>query len=166
MNELSFALQKEKQNVVAKARSYTQTYTSVWGSDVPPSYLDLGNLTQLLVNENISESTIKLADELEQAIQSAVIAEKHGQRKPGSTGISIYFPNSALYANQVAGAESYTEVARRFAEVSLWDDFLAFHYTKRTFKQQDVTSSIPISIRTHPATWCWEDPNLSYHIIF
>jgi hypothetical protein len=144
LNELAFALQSEKQNVVAKARNYTQSYTSVWGSDVPPSYLDLGNLTQLLVNENISESTIVLADQLEGAIRSAVVAEKHGQRKPGSTGISIYFPNSSLYSNDVAGAVSYTEVAQRFAEVSLWDDYLAFHYTKRPFTLQDVLAVTPL----------------------
>jgi len=78
-----------------------------------------------------------------QSIQRAVIVEKHGRRKAGSTGISIYFPNSQLYSNRIAGAQSYTRVADRFAQNSLWDDFLAFHYTNRGFDVSDATPVEP-----------------------
>ena len=47
---------------------------------------------------------------------AAVLAEKHGPKKPGATGISIYFPISQLYRSPVAGPQSYTAVAKRFAE--------------------------------------------------
>ena len=60
------------------------------------------------------------------ALKQVVIAEKHGSAKSGATGVSIYYPNSQLYSNANAGATSYVAVARRFAEESLWDDFLAF----------------------------------------
>jgi hypothetical protein len=143
LNELAYSLQGEKQSYIAKVRSYAQSYTSVWGKDVPPSYIDLGNFTQLLVNENISQKTITLADELQQAIKDAVIAEKHGDRKAGSNGISIYFPNSSLYSSDVAGSASYTQVANRFSTVSTWDDFLAYHYTNRKFKDTDALPVMP-----------------------
>ncbi len=34
----------------------------------------------------------------------------------------------------MAGPASYTVIANRFAQTSLWDDFLAFHYTGATFE--------------------------------
>ncbi len=138
VNQLAYELQGEQQNFVARARSYAQSYTSVWGSDVPPSYIDLGNFAQLLINENSNQTVINAADRVIQAINNSVIVEKHGRRKPGSTGISIYFPNSALYGNRIAGAASYTKVANRFSQTSVWDDFLAFHYTNRQFEKTDT----------------------------
>lgn len=148
VNELAYSLQGEKQKVIARARGYSQSYTSVWGSDVPPSYIDLGNFTKMMVNENISQETIQRADAVQQAIQAAVIAEKHGSRKPGSNGISIYFPNSTLYNNDTSGPESYTRVAERFAKTSLWDDFLAFHYTNRSFDLSDAQAVLPSAGQT------------------
>jgi hypothetical protein len=141
LNNLAYQLQGERQNFIARARNYSQSYTSVWGSDVPPSYIDLGHFSQLLINENTNQPVINAADEVIQSIQRAVIVEKHGRRKAGSTGISIYFPNSQLYGNRIAGAQSYTRVADRFAQSSLWDDFMAFHYTNRSF---DVSDASPV----------------------
>lgn len=39
-------------------------------------------------------------------VKQVVVAEKHGSEKPGSTGISIYFPNSQLYQNAVAPGQN------------------------------------------------------------
>ncbi|MEJ2753990.1 MAG: hypothetical protein P8169_15145, partial [Chloroflexota bacterium] len=77
------------------------------------------------------------------SIDDAVILERHGQKKPGATGMSIYFPNSQLYRNRTAGAESYAEVATRFAANSLWDDFLAYHYTGRQFAPAEQSLVVP-----------------------
>jgi len=74
-----------------------------------------------------------------------LVAEKHGPNKPGATGIAIYFPNSQLYSNPVTGMRSYTMVADRFARVSLWDDFLAFHYSNRAFKESAAEVAAPSS---------------------
>jgi hypothetical protein len=57
--------------------------------------------------------------------------------------MSIYFPNSQLYASSAAGPESYTGIAGRFASESLWDDFLAFHYTGQPFDAQRGTVAVP-----------------------
>ena len=48
LNDLAFALQDIGQSEVAQARNYAQSYTSVFGKNVPPSYLDLGNFAKLV----------------------------------------------------------------------------------------------------------------------
>ena len=68
------------------------------------------------------------ADELLAALGSTVIAERHGEERPGASGISIYFPGSELYEDEAAGAESYATIADSFAQGSLWENFLNFHY--------------------------------------
>ena len=69
--------------------------------------------------------------------------EKSGAKKPGATGMSTYFPNSQLYGSAAAGPASYVPVSERFAGVSLWDDFLNFHYTGRGFQDTAGSLSIP-----------------------
>ena len=142
-NNLSFALQEEQQAKVAQARSYAQSYTSIFGEQVPPSYIDLGHFAQLLKQQTTSANVSAAIDGLLASLDQTVVAEKHGPDKPGATGISIYFPNSQLYRSPVTGAESYTAIVRRFAEISLWDDFLAFHYTGKAFEAAEGAISVP-----------------------
>jgi hypothetical protein len=143
VNELAYALQSANQSQVARARSYAQTFTSVFGKEVPPSYLDLGSFVQLLKRESSSGEVSQAADRVLAALDQAVIAEKHGSQKPGATGISIYFPNSQLYGSPLTGPQSYTAIASRFADVSLWDDYLAFHYTGRYFDRTAAELVVP-----------------------
>ncbi|MEN6409126.1 MAG: clostripain-related cysteine peptidase, partial [Anaerolineaceae bacterium] len=42
VNQLAYALQKEDASTVARARTYAQSFTSIFGENVPPSYIDLG----------------------------------------------------------------------------------------------------------------------------
>ncbi len=142
-NELAYALQDANQNQVAKARSYAQSFTSIFGQQVPPSYLDLGHFTQLLRSESGSQSVAGLAEEVLAALDQAVIAERHGRKKPGATGLSIYFPNSQIFQTRVAGPESYTTVAQRFASESLWDDYLTYHYTGKRFERATGVLGLP-----------------------
>jgi len=143
VNDLSFVLQEASQPVVARARTYAQSFTSVFSRNVPPSYIDLGNFVQLLKRESANRSVGQAADRVLASLNKAVIAEKHGPKKPGATGISIYFPNSQLYGSPFTGPESYTAIARRFADVSLWDDFLAYHYTGRPFERATTELVVP-----------------------
>ncbi len=114
VNQLAFALQKEDQSVVARARTYAQSYTSIFGKSVPPSYIDLGNFAQLLQRESSNSAVRTAAAAVLEDLKKVVIAEKHGSEKPGSNGISIYFPNSQLFQNAMAGPRSYTLAADRF----------------------------------------------------
>src|SRR5690606_17111747 len=48
LNQFAYQLQRMDQRVVAQARSYAQSYTSIFGSNVPPSFIDLGHFVQLI----------------------------------------------------------------------------------------------------------------------
>ncbi|MBN1582410.1 MAG: hypothetical protein JXA89_17010, partial [Anaerolineae bacterium] len=143
LNDLSFALQGVDPAVVARARTYAQSFTSIFGKEVPPSYIDLGNFCQVLRGEQLSTQASQAADRVLASLNAAIVAERHGPQKPGATGVSIYFPNSQLYGTPVAGPESYTAIARRFAGASLWDDFLGFHYTGRAFERETGAIVVP-----------------------
>ncbi len=143
LNDLVFALQDSSQRDVAQARQYAQSYTSVFGKDIPPSYIDLGNFAQLVKREVGDADVQQAVDDVLAAIDNSVVAERHGPKKPGSSGVSIYFPNSQLYRSPVTGPESYTVIAERFANDSLWDDYLAFHYTGRPFQASQNNVVVP-----------------------
>jgi hypothetical protein len=146
VNDFSYALQSANQRTVAQARSYAQSFTNIFGDNVPPAYIDLGNFVQLLGREGGDQAVTQAANEVIAALNQAIIAEKHGAKKPGATGVSIYFPNSQLYASPITGYQSYNVVAGRFTQAALWDDFLAYHYTGRTF--QPATNNIVVPDRT------------------
>lgn len=143
LNNLVFALQQAEPKSIAQARSYAQSFTSVFGKSVPPSYIDLGHWIELLSRTNRDATVSAASQQVLAALKAAVVAEKHGAGKPGATGIAIYFPNSQLYGNPAAGPESYTAIANRFATESLWDDFLAYVYTGKRFSQAASGIAVP-----------------------
>jgi hypothetical protein len=145
LNEFAYAMQSVDQKTVAKARSFAQSFTSIFGSQVPPSYIDLGHFVQLLARESGDSDITRLSQEVLSALNQTVIAEKHGSNKSGATGISIYFPNSTLYSSPATGAQSYVQVSNRFASETLWDDFLLYHYIGDPFKPAEETLMIPES---------------------
>ncbi|GAP15100.1 predicted membrane protein [Longilinea arvoryzae] len=151
LNNLAFTLQSADQRYVAQARSYAQSFTSIFGAQVPASYIDLGNFAQLVARSAGKRDVADASNQLMSAIQSAVVAERHGTQKAGATGIAIYFPNSNLYGSDVAGAQSYTGVAERFAQESLWDDFLAYHYSGQPFEQSTRSAVVPVEAVRAPA---------------
>jgi hypothetical protein len=141
VNQFSYALQEEDQAIVARARTYAQAFTSIFGEKVPPSYMDLGSLAQFMKNYSGLPEIDGAAEAIQAALEQVILAEKHGPKKPGASGISIYFPSSQLYQNPAAGPQSYTAIAERFADQSLWDDFLRFHYTNQGFDAEPVPPS-------------------------
>ncbi|RIK23966.1 MAG: hypothetical protein DCC51_01785 [Anaerolineae bacterium] len=146
MNRFALYLQNMDQRAVAKARNYAQSFTSIFGQNVPASYIDLAHFSALLVRETGDQNLRSAVEEMFGTFQNLVVAEKNGVKKPGATGLSIYFPNSQLYSSAAAGPQSYVPVAQRFAGVSLWDDFLNFHYTGRKF--QDTAGSLAVPDRS------------------
>ena len=141
LNALTYSIQNVDQRGVAQARSYSQSFTSIFGKDVPPSYIDLGHFAQQLAQAN--SSLTQQADALLAAIENVVIAEMHGPKVPGANGISIYFPNSQLYRSANAGPQSYNVAANRFVAAALWDEFLSFHYTGKSFTQATGSIALP-----------------------
>lgn len=140
-NDLAYQIQYIDQSSVASARSYAQSYDNIFEDEsrqnqVPPSYIDVAHFFQVLQSLQPDDPELNLAiDNLQTALQAAVIAEKHGSSVSGSGGISVFFPNSTLYS--WVGFEdsnySYPQIASSFSEESLWDDFLSFHYTQQAF---------------------------------
>ena len=143
LNRFALYLRGMDQRVVAKARTHAQSFTSIFGQQVPASYIDLAHFAALLVRESGDQQLRAVVEDMFGSFQSAVVAEKSGRQKPGATGLSIYFPNSQLYSSPAAGPQSYIPVAERFANVSLWDDYLTYHYTGRSFQDNAGSLSIP-----------------------
>lgn len=148
MNQLAISLTQVDQSNVAAARSYSQSYTSVFDKDIPDSFIDLGNFAELVADETGDADVANAAQQVTAALQQAVLAEKHGDQKPGSTGLAFYFPNSKLY-KMTTDEEwvSYTSTADRFAAASLWDDFLVFHYMGKEMNADaaDLSVLTPVS---------------------
>ena len=134
LNQFAYALQDLPQEQVAQARSYAQSFTSIFGQEVPASYIDLGHFAQLVQRQAGNAKVTAAVQALQSSIEKAVIAEKHGSKRSGATGVSIYFPNSTLYRSPAAGPQSYTVIANRFAQDSLWDEFLLYHYSGDLFE--------------------------------
>lgn len=142
LNTLAVRLQQADQRAVAKARNYAQSFTSVFGS-VPPSYIDLGNFVGLIKQATNDANVNAAADNTLAALSKVVLITKRGPNKPGANGVSIYFPNSQLFSNPATGLQSYNIVAGRFAQASLWDEFLTYHYTGRGFEAKTGQATLP-----------------------
>ncbi|MFZ3071387.1 MAG: hypothetical protein WA110_09750 [Anaerolineaceae bacterium] len=97
-----------------------------------------------MVYKQTKDSNLRpYANDVLTALNNTIIAERHGESKPGSTSIAIYFPNSQLYKNPYTGMQSYTMLADRFSRVSLWDDFLVYHYSNRSFEANATGAVTP-----------------------
>jgi hypothetical protein len=143
VNAFAGELQSVNQKSVAQARSYAQSFTSIFGPQVPASYIDLGHFVQLFQQAGASGSLGQAVGEVLSALDQVVIDEVHGPKVPGATGVSIYFPVSQLYRTPEAGPQSYTAVAGRFSQQSVWDEFLAYHYTGREFDIESAGAAVP-----------------------
>jgi hypothetical protein len=143
LDDFALTIQNVDQRSVAQARNYAQSFTSIFGTSVPPSYIDLAHFAAVLTQETGDPAVRSATENLYGALDRLIVAEVSGQKRPGATGLSIYFPNSQLYGSPAAGPESYVPVSRRFAEASVWDEFLNFHYTGRPIADNQGTLSIP-----------------------
>ncbi|HNC08986.1 MAG TPA: clostripain-related cysteine peptidase [Anaerolineales bacterium] len=137
VNDLAVALMNVDQDAVAEARAYAQGYESVFGDEQPASFIDLGHFVDLLASSIDDPNLAQAIDGVKSALSASILAEKHGDERPGSSGLTIYFPNSELYdgtfGDEPAFGILYSAYIGRFAAASLWDDFLTYHYTGKAF---------------------------------
>ena len=146
MNQFVSVMALLDQSDVAEARTYARNYYSVFGKEVSPSFIDLGNFSEVLANLTGDSSLQQAAVQLQTAISSAVVAEKHGPGMSGSNGVSFHFPDSDLYHFTEYNSDFppyYAESSSKFLEQSYWDEFLAFHYTGEAFAPQEGVASAP-----------------------
>jgi hypothetical protein len=138
MNQFINVMASLDQRQVAEARTYAHNFFTIFGEDAPPPYIDLENFAQVLSfltgNSGVEQTTLQL----QTAISSAVIAEKHGTAMSGSNGVSFYFPNSIIYTftELSCNFQSYGDSVTKYLQQSSWDEFLAFHYTGAAFAPQ------------------------------
>jgi hypothetical protein len=134
VNDLALALANIDQEEVAQARAYAQSYASVFGDEDPPSFIDLGHFVDLLLQISSDPAVTEAATQVKAALSQTVTSETHGPERPGSNGLTIYFPNSEEYDFTFGGGQiDYPSSVGRFATASLWDDYLTYHYTGAPF---------------------------------
>jgi hypothetical protein len=146
MNRFVTAATSVDQTLVAEARTYTRSYFSLFGEEVSPSFIDLGNFAEVLTTMTGDAGVQQSAVQLQTAIDSAVVAEKHGINMSGSNGIAFHFPDSDLYYYTEFNEEFppyYAESSTKFLEQSVWDEFLAYHYTGEEFAPQEGIALAP-----------------------
>jgi len=150
VNDLAVALKNVDPGIVAEARSYAQSFQSVFGEKDTASYIDLAHFSALIADGLGSGEAFDAANQVIAAVQKAILAEKHGDNRPGSTGISIYFPVSDLFnlTTQPETPLSYVGFASRFAAASLWDDYLMYYYTGQEFDPTMADPSVlePVAV--------------------
>ncbi len=134
VNQLAVALAGIDQAPVAQARAYAQSYESVFSDIDSPSFIDLGHFVDLILDGVGDPAVAQAAQQVKSALAQTVVAEVHGEERPGSSGVSIYFPNSTEYTGTFDGGMiNYPSSIGRFATASLWDDYLTFHYANEAF---------------------------------
>ena len=146
MNQFVSAMTEVDQTLIAEARTYTRSYFSLFGEKVTPSFIDLENFSEVLTTLSDDATIQQTAVQLQTAIRSAVIAEKHGINMSGSNGIAFHFPDSDLYYFTEYNEEFppyYSESSHKFLEQSVWDEFLAYHYTGEEFAPQEGVAMAP-----------------------
>src|SRR6266498_2713569 len=146
MNQFVSAIASIDQGLVAEARTYTRSYYSIFGEDVSPSFIDLDNFSQVLATLTDDSNIQQTAIQLQTAISSSVVAEKHGSNMSGSNGIAFHFPDSDLYHYTEYNNDFppyYSESSHKLLEQSYWDEFLAFHYTGQAFAPQEGVAMAP-----------------------
>jgi len=146
MNQFVSYIVTLDQQEVAEARTYARSYYSLFGEEVSPSFIDLGNFSEMLTSINSDSGLQEAAFQLQTAISSAVVSEKHGVNMSGSNGVAFHFPDSDLYYFTEYNEQFppyYSESSYKFLEQSYWDEFLTYHYTGQAFAPQEGIASAP-----------------------
>ncbi|MBI9050154.1 MAG: hypothetical protein JEZ00_12085 [Anaerolineaceae bacterium] len=133
LDNFLYSLKNVDQAKVAESRAYAQAFYNIFDEKFPSPYIDLSNFANFAASNVESKEVSQFLQELQAALSNTMIAEKHGNLRPGASGISVYFPVSELYWDEDFGYDYYTEASSRLADQTLWDDFLAFHYADQDF---------------------------------
>ena len=131
---------KRDQRTVAQARSYAQSFTSIFGSNVPPPTSTWAILSSFYSKNSHNTDVQQAAQERAGCHEPGGVAEKHGPRNPARPASLSISPTPSSTAMPTAGAQSYTAIADRLPAQSLWDDYLAFHYGGRASSRERLRS--------------------------
>ena len=76
LNEFSYAIQDDDQALIASARTYARSYTSIFGREVPPSFIDLGHFVQLVAKETRNSNVKNKASNLINTVKCCYCCRK------------------------------------------------------------------------------------------
>ena len=143
LNDYAHHMTSFDQTRVAAARNYAPFFQSPFGKDTVPSFIDLLHFSLIVEQEAGAGFDNTPGTRLRDLLLRAIIKNKAGTEMVGAQGISIYFPNSAMYTHPYGGYEIYTYANNRFMSESLWDEFLAFHYAGVPFNPDSKAAVMP-----------------------
>jgi len=129
--ELTYALESLSQilladpaftaSAVGDARSGAEAFARVYADEFERyGAIDLGHFVSILAQRSPSEQVAVAALQVDEALQTAVIHNRHGAGFKNSDGIAIYFPRSR---------EHYAEAYGASTPLKLWDQFLYSYHT-------------------------------------
>ena len=143
VSDFAVAMDSNKSEIAA-ARVGSQEYCY-------PEYIDLYHFAELLYIGFSDPDIQTTAYDVMAAVESAVTAEFHGNRRPNSHGLAIYFPET-----QTAFDSDYNGSIIDFPADTQWDEFLSWYYSAGG----EITLLIPddgaILPESPPATFAWE----------
>lgn len=108
-------------SAVGDARSGAEAFARVY-TDAFERYgaVDLGHFVSILAQRSPSEQVSEAALQVEAALETAVLANRHGAGFKNSDGIAIYFPRSR---------DDYAAAYGTTTSLKLWDQFLYSYHT-------------------------------------
>ncbi|MCE1253613.1 MAG: clostripain-related cysteine peptidase [Anaerolineae bacterium] len=142
VNALSIALVNSKVSpqAIAAARSYAQSFESIFGDEYPSPFIDLLSFTTILSKQVKDKAVLSAIDDIESAMSKLVLTEKHGSQLPGAQGMVVFFPTSDVA--DWATNDDYPWNITRFSSASLWDDFLMNYYYGNKFDAKSADPSV------------------------
>ncbi len=144
VNNLSFSLQQANQQDVARARTYAQSFTSVFGRKVPPSYIDLGSFAQLLKRESGDSRVAQAADQVLASLDQSGCRREARPQKAGRDGRLHLLPQfPALPLARHRAAVLYRRRATALPTSRCGTISWPIHYTGRTFEPAAGTVAVP-----------------------
>jgi hypothetical protein len=108
-------------SAVGDARSGAEAFARVYADEFERyAAVDLGHFVNILAQRSPSEQVTAAALQVDEALQTAVLHNRHGAGFKNSDGIAIYFPRSR---------EHYAEAYGQETPLKLWDQFLYSYHT-------------------------------------
>ncbi len=108
-------------SAVGDARSGAEAFARVYANEFDRyGAVDLGHFVNILAQRSPSEQVTAAALKVDEALQAAVVANRHGTGFKNSDGIAIYFPKNREY---------YAEAYGQSTPLKLWDQYLYSYHT-------------------------------------
>jgi len=118
IDRLADSLRTENATAIQNARNQSQTYSP----DGDRYFFDLYDLTLKLDASGVGAGTLSRTEAVRDAIDAAVVYERHNANSPGSRGVSIDFSPGSYY---MSSSKRFDYPRIRLGVDTSWDEFLS-----------------------------------------